>query len=361
MRVPGLVGLASRVWKTVGSWRKRASPPRKPVERIVGRWAPGAFRSLARALDQARPGDLIRIVDDEIYDGQVWIDDPERWRGLTVEAAPGSSPTLMASNGSSVVTIRDVPEVRIGHLTIRPRPDQSAVRIEGRAEGVTLQSLQSEKAAESPEPHVWIGPGSQGSSARPICIRACRFSGGSAGVVVQGAPCRPVRCLRVEENGFRDLDVHLALRAHLRDVSVTGNRFSGGTVGILVDVPPLRAERLAIRRNSLIGVLRWIDPGGSDPEQAGVVIAHNAVFEPPADGLEDERRLVLMARRGWHLEANLRESSRPADPAEGLLYRSVEHLEVVSRDPDSPRFLHPAPGSLLSGDGPGAHVGALYD
>ncbi len=363
----GLMGLAPWAWKTGEAWWKSTPEPepRGPTVWLVGRTAPGASLSLASAIRQAGPGDLVRIVDDETYDGQVWLDDPDRWSGLTIEAAPGASPTLVASNGASVVTVRDVPGVLIRGLAIRARPDQTAVRLEGRVEGVTLQALRSEKPPGSTEPHVWVGPGSQGSTARPISVRGCRFSGGALGAVVEGGPLQPVSFLVVEGNTFRNLnDVHLALKGHLIDVSVAGNRFCGGVVGVLVDVPPYRAERLTIDRNSLIGVRRWVDPGGSDPEQNGVVISRNAVFEPStatdrANDREYERRLTAMARLGWRFEANLLEAARGVDPSEGPIYRSVDRLPVLSRDPEDPHFLRPAPGSLLHGDEPGAYVGAI--
>lgn len=359
----GLLGLSPWAWKTGEAWWK--SGPRKPVVWRVGRTAPGASPSLASAIQKAGPGDLVRIVDDETYDGQVWLDDAQRWSGLTIEAAPGASPTLVASNGASVVTVRDVPGVLIRGLAIRARPDQTAVRLEGWVEGVTLESLRSEKSPGSTRAHVHIGPGSHGSTARPISVRQCRFSGGDLGVVVEGGPRQPVSFLVVEANGFRNLDnIHLTLKGHLVDVSVAGNRFCGGGEGILVDVPPYRAERLTIDRNSLIGVRRWLDPGGSDGEQNGIVISRNAVFEPstaidPVLDREYDRRLTAMARLGWRFEANLVEAARGADPSEGPLYRSVDQLPVISRDPSDPHFLRPSPGSLLAGDEPGAYVGAL--
>ncbi len=90
------------------------------------------------------------------------------------------------------------------------------------------------------------------------------------------------------------------------------------------------------------------------------MITRNAVFESlTADRTAervDESRLASMARLGWRFEANLREAS---EPVEGPIFRSVDRLTVQSRDPDSPRFLRPAPGSHLVGDGPGGYVGAL--
>jgi hypothetical protein len=301
----------------------------------------------------------VRIVDDATYDGQVWIDDPGRWAGLTIEAAPGASPTLTASTGRSVVTIRGVPGVVLRGLAIRPRPGQAAVFLAGRLDGVTLVALRSEKPADSPAPHVRIAPGSRGSSARPLAVRACRFSGGEAGIEAEGSPGQAVRFLVVERSRFRDLGVHLALRGNLADVSVAGNRFSGGEAAILVDVPPLRASRLTIDRNSILGVRRWLDPGDSDPEQDDLVVSRNAVLDPPGDDPDARGRLATLARLGWHFEANLKESGESHQAPDNPVIRLVDRLAVVSRDPDSPDFLRPAPGSRLSGDGPGGYVGAF--
>ncbi len=236
----GLLGLSPWAWKAVERLWKGSPVVKAPLVWTVSRAGSGAFRSLASALDRAGPGDLVRIVDNETYDGQVWIDDAERWRNVTIEAAPGASPTLVASNGRSVVTIRDTPGVLLRGLTIRARSGQSAVCLEGRSEGVLLEDLRSVKPVGSPVAHVRIEPGTEGTGDRPISVRDSRFSGGMGGLVVEGGPRKPVRYLVVEGNRFRNLGVHLALRAHLSNVMIVGNRFAGGNVGLLVDVPPLR-------------------------------------------------------------------------------------------------------------------------
>ena len=186
-----LLGLGSWAWTRAETWVLHLFGSSESSVWTVGRSVPGALPSLASALDRAGPGDLVRIVDNETYDGQVWIDDPERWHDLTIEAAPGVSPTLVSSNGPSVVSIQNVPGVLLRGLTLLARPDQSAVRLSGSVEGVLLEDLHSDKPPGSAAPHVRIEPGTRGSLARPLLIHRSRFSGGSIGLAAEGRPPCP--------------------------------------------------------------------------------------------------------------------------------------------------------------------------
>lgn len=326
----------------------------RPVVRTVARAGPAAYRGVAQALAEARPGDTVRILDDGTYLGQLILDDPDRWRGVTIEAAPGTAPTLASPTGQQVILIRGTPGVTLRGLTIHPRSDQFAVRVEGRADGVRLEGLESVKPPGPSWGHVYLAPGASGSPGRPIVVRGCRLHSGGQGLLLQGDAGRAVAHVRVEGNLFLDMDQHLELLQHLSDVVVADNRFSGGRAAIWVNLPPARGARLLIAHNSFHRVEHWLHPAESDVAQDGLVVRRNAILATalePADGL-----LSRMAS-SWRFDANLWEAG--PGPASPLASRRPE-LAVLSRDPSSPEFLRPAPGSALldPGGGPDVPCGA---
>ena len=326
-----------------------AVAPRAPVVRTVG--AAGE-RSLAGALAHALPGDTIRILDSRRYEGPFLLDDPGRYRGLTIEAAPGASPTLAATAGGTVVLVRDTPGLTLRGLRFATRPDQHALKVEGAAEGLTLAGLRTAKAdGVASWAHLYLAEGARGTPERPIVIRDCRIEGGRMGLVLEGDSGRPVAHVRVLANLFLGAETHLDLLQNLRDVQVADNRFAGGAVALWVNLPAGRAEGLVIEQNTILDAGDWLGPAESSPSQRSIVIRRNAILGRPSGAFEG---LLAGYVDGWRFEGNLREAG-----PDGPTARALPSLTVRSRSPDDPGFLRPSPGSALLGDGrPGSLVGA---
>lgn len=326
--------------------------PRAPVVWTVGAVEGAGSRSLGEALARALPGDTIRIVDSRRYEGPFLLDDPGRYRGLTIEAAPGAAPTLAATTGGAVVLIRGTPGLTLRGLRFATRPDQHAVKVEGTVEGLTLAGLQTAKPdGVASWAHLYLAEGARGTPERPIVVRDCRIEGGRMGLVLEGDSGRPVAHVRVLANLFLGAETHLDLLQNLRDVQVADNRFAGGGVALWVNLPAGRGEGLVIEQNTILDVGDWLGPAESSPSQRSIVVRRNAILGRPSGAFEG---LLAGFVGGWRFEGNLRESG-PDGPAA----RARPALEVRSRSPDEPGFLRPSPGSALLGDGrPGSLVGA---
>ncbi len=318
------------------------TPPNPlPAVLTVARSGRAHFNGIGRALQQARPGDTIRILDNATYEGMVLFNNPRRWRDITIEAPRGAS--LFSRTGGAVIQIQNTPGIVLRGLTIRPGRNQHSVLIVGNAEGVILDRLQSIKTPESTWAHVWITEGAAGSSRRPIVIRDSRFESGGQGVILQGDSERAVAFVRVEGNTFSDLSQHVELLNTLRDVKVMGNIFQYGQNALWLNLPAACSQRIVIANNSFFQVTHWLHPAESDPDQEECVIRNNAIFGSSAIDTADA--LLTRMARTWRFDHNLWETEE--GPKTGPLARRVPRLEVLSRDPSNPDFLRPAPGSTL--------------
>src|SRR5262249_12432273 len=97
---------------------------------------------LSTALARARPGAVIRIVDNGEYKESILINDAERWRGITIEALAGSSPTIVSPDEQYGVLIRDTPGVVLRGVHVSQGHErQHAVVIRGAVAGVTLDRV----------------------------------------------------------------------------------------------------------------------------------------------------------------------------------------------------------------------------
>ncbi len=319
-------------------------------------------KDLAAALRRAGPGDILRL-GPGVHDGSARIDDPSRLAGLTIES--DGRAVLSASDSPAVVAISGVPGVTIRGLTIETRADQFALQVTGDVDGLTIDRVTFVSPERSQWTQVYLSDGARGSEARPIVVKNSEFHVGSkGGVTIEGAPDGlPVRGVLLWNNRFFGPKEQVHVLQHVRDIEIRGNLFIGGQPLTLNLPGSKKARHVRIANNTFFQAVRWLHPADSDPEQEGIAIVNNAIIA--SDGLDlGDGKLTRMARGGWDFHHNLWEpASAGRGGSEGPIARRRAALPVLSRDPQSPRFLRPVPGSTLSREGAGGdwpgHVGAF--
>ena len=356
--VAASLALASVGCLVIGSLRLADAPA--PPTWTVGRSGETHYRDLATALARAGPGTHLILTDAGAYDGPILLDEPQRLRDLTIEGRSGA--TLRASRGDSVVTIKGVPGVTLRGLAIETRKDQHAVTITGSAEGVVLDRLRVRSPVDSAWTQVYVHKGARGSKPRPIVISGSTFEVAHGGVTIEGDDHDAVAFVEVRGNRFGGDDEHVLVLQSAHDVAITGNVFLGRTP-VTINFGAGRGRAIVVSNNSFYRPEVWIDPGDSHPDQEGILIVNNAVFEASAlDG--SDQKLFLMARAGWQFRNNFWEpATRVVAVASGSVTRTHPRLDVASRDPADEAFLRPLPGSSLAEGGAGGgypkYVGAF--
>jgi serine/threonine-protein kinase len=339
--------------------------PRRPTTGSVVRVGPGPdadFRTLPQALAfVTRPGTMIRLTEPGVYRGAVRIEEPDRFRGLTIVGGPG---VVVSAPGrlNVVAKVADIADVTLRDLMIISGVEQFGLEVDGSAEGLRLMNVAFRKVDQDPGrdywSHVWLSPGAHGTAAAPIRFSNCSFGPWPTGLVLQGDSHRTIAHVTIEGCRFEARLRQLEIIRAAHDIRVVGNLFLSGRDALLVDsLEPDLCRGITIANNSFYRATNWLAVANSSGGVEGIMIVNNALFEP--GGLDTPGgNLASLGAAGWRFAGNIAEHEGGESPLASLDRR----LDVVSRDPSDPRFLQPPAGSLLAtsglaGDWP-AYVGA---
>lgn len=326
----------------------------------VGRSPTSHFADLPAALEKVTPGTTLILTDPGPHHGPFILDDPEKFRDVTIESAEGA--TLSAVSGESVVTIHDVPGITLRNLTIEPAENQFAVDIAGKVEGTRLDQLRVSSPETSRWTQIYLRLGATGSATKPIVISGSTFRVGHGAITIEGQRERSIGHVEILGNRFLgdDEQIHVLQNAH--DIAIKGNIFVGGQC-LTINLGRSRGRSILVTNNTFFRPETWLHPADSHPQQDGIEICNNAILESNEIDVGNQD-LTRMERGGWRFHHNLWEPGLEATRmAESPLAQPHPKLEVVSRDPDGPGYLQPAELSILARSGAGdrhaRHVGAL--
>jgi predicted Ser/Thr protein kinase len=358
------VAVLALVWLVWGLARGRdrrvTDPPRTEI--TVARTGGAECRGLAEALARAGPGSVIRVLDDATYEGPLRIDDPKRWRGLTIESAHGA--TLVATkHGDVVVMIQNTPGVTLRGLTIPTVKDQHAIVIAGETAGVWIENMRCLSPPDSNWASIWIHQSAHGSATAPIGLRRSTIEAGAMGIVVQGERGDPIRFVEIAENHCSSQDIDILLLREVEDIDIRCNICTGKD-GVYLDLNQTEgARRVHIVNNSFFQMQRWLtfgSPASNDHEE--IEVANNLIL---GAGEDVSHYAPLAAAAGaWSFHHNWWEpdSWDEAQPARAVA-ELKRQIVVRSRDPAHPDFLRPPSGSPLGQAGAGgplpSYIGAL--
>jgi tRNA A-37 threonylcarbamoyl transferase component Bud32 len=364
----------------------------------------GRFRTIQEALDEVEPGMTIRVLGGGRYREFLLIDQPDRYRNVTLEATTGAvlEAGLPASKNREAVAIVNVPGFTLRGFRIESLPGhrESQVFVTGSCPGALLDRLDLRGHADC------IGVGlarlAHSGRDRPVVVQNCTMRNFSIVVGLFGCAwndhARAVPCghVVVRQNTMRTCNECVALHGAVHRALVVGNRLMNARMSALDlrDLLPgtkdvLMANNTVFR--SGIALRIWDDhrQGKAFLKCKGVRVLNNlslASAGPDMWLLEHARGVyplnargpgdveALRATPGWQFGHNWREGVRPTPGSQLARFwippsasdRLVERVELLSRKPADPDFLRPAKDSPLARGGAGvsdaslpAYVGAV--
>lgn len=348
-------------------------------------------RSIREAISLAGPGTVIRVEDQQTYAESVVLADPQRLRGVSLEAriVPGSGarPTLTASDHATpLIQLRDVSDVVIRGFRMEAGAC-SAILIAGTVSGVTIDNVQCRQRREGElnPPALLIDATRPAGQDSPIVLCNSVVDNPPRGqcVLVNGASPRAPP-IRLEDNRFLGRGVQVLFFAPegkpVGRVVIAGNLFVGeieqgpsGEPGrpalnaINLDLCVADPEQeVLIHNNTFLNVKHWIGFVGTAIPGPRMTVCNNLILG--SDGIETSAEKVPIAARHWQFASNWWEpfASTPTEMKAGQVSLATVHerIDLLEReDGKDPDFLRPPPGSPLETSGYGkdglpGHVGA---
>jgi serine/threonine protein kinase len=377
-------------------------PPKPKVVAIpngltVAKDGTGQFTSIRQALDRAKPGMTIRVLDKATYRESLPLTSPSRHAGLVLEAANGATLEVADQFGVGVL-IEAVPRVTLRGFRMRAEGSRVVmVHVKTGAPGLLLEGLEMEPGAGVDYDGIYLERLNHAANDPPAIVQKCVLRRGKLGIAIHGMPANllavdgskypaPSTCSRivVRENilvGFQTAILATGLASHLH---IVGNRVWGGVryAGIQFECLAANSENLLMANNTLLESAPAFRLWDAAPKGRGIVIRNNLVLgaalpdmlfidsggspsqhRGPGDG-------KLIAKT-WQMDHNWREVKEPQGqdifslswipPGEKDVRQ--DEIMVLSRDPDHADFLRPDKDSPLAtagagGDLPG-YVGAV--
>jgi nitrous oxidase accessory protein NosD len=352
---------------------------------------PGAaqFQTITAALDAVKPGQMIRVLDGEVYRERLSITRASIHNGITLEA-PGGAVLETTTSGSVLIDIAGVQGVTLRSLRLRASSAERCTLVvaSGNYAGLRLEGLEMsfEGNGSNNSGAELLAAASASADQDPVIVQGCRFRGLSIGVRVGTENSDDsIARLAVRDGLFTDCAIGVVVKGRARAIQVVGNRFWGARFAALqLQYIAPDSEQILLANNTCFegnAALRLWDRAVNGKD---VQVRNNLVLgaklpdmiyletdDPDTARGHGDGRAVAAAYDFGH---NWREGRAPTgraarpwvrpDPKKGDDYKG--EIDGVKRKPGSPDFLRPDVDSPLATAGAGnvdprlpRYVGAL--
>ena len=225
---------------------------------VVAADGSGDFQSLGEAIGKIGPGSTIRVKQGD-YVESLMLSDDATLRGLTIAGI--GMPSFSAPPDRSVIEIDHVSDLTISGIKFSAQHDQSALRVRGQCEGLTIQACDfvshEPDGSYSPLALVHIATCS-GSKAKPIRLTDCRLLDSRLGLVlgVSRSGADPTQHLAVENCqircGSRQKGIPLVLYGRIENILLKNNTicFGRSTLSFQL-VSPQVAQSILLDGNTI--------------------------------------------------------------------------------------------------------------
>ena len=197
--------------------------------------AGGKYRSIAAALENVRPHQTIRIVDDDVYQEAVLFNRNTEHEGVALEA-PGGAVLELPAKTPHLIRISNVRGITLRNLRVRGQCETALVFVTGKCSDVTLERIDfGPPTGGGPMAGLEIMdlPASEERVAPTVLVSNCRFVNVFVGIVVSGIvrtqeeyrESVPVRAVAIRDNLFLDCVYGLYMEGEMQQLQVVGNRF----------------------------------------------------------------------------------------------------------------------------------------
>jgi serine/threonine protein kinase len=351
----------------------------------------GRYRTITQALDNARPGVIIRVLDDKVYAESLALTRASLHEGITLDA-----PRRASLRQPTVKTLLDV---TVRWVTVRGFRFQVegqtlyGIAAVGPTLGLVLDNLEMQASVGRETTGVTFEY-AQLTEDQPAVVQHSRFRGFARAIRVSGLADdlrtpRPARGIALRQNIFADCAGGVVVRGLVNQVQVVGNRFIGARFSALQLINFLDGTGdILIANNTFFECacpLALLHNAGMGVQGTGVQIRNNLFLATDGpdmvyldtggtrDKLNGPGNGKLVQAR-WQFDHNWREGK----PPKGNDFRSLgwipvnklevqqERIGVLSRRQGEPGFLRPAKASPLASQGAGradpalpAYIGAV--
>jgi eukaryotic-like serine/threonine-protein kinase len=313
----------------------------------------GDYKTILEALAQAGPDTTIRVLGGGPYQKSLSIANPAN-RGLVLEA-PDHAILEAPQGDQAVVNVNGTPDVTIRGFQIKARPNQHGAVVSGAVSRLVIEDVRFDQPPEAQWAALYLVNAATG----PIEVRDCTFRTGQLGMILEGAAGAPVSQVLVENNRFLAASTHFFLNRAVQDVTVKNNVFIRG-IGVGVSLDAGSGSRgVRVSNNTFLDSTSWLTFEAAElpPES---LVSNNLVLG--ADGVNPDAHAIDEILKDWTFRNNWWEPGAKTDETAAARFAEIHHnVRLLSREPDDPNFLRPAPGSPLgvAGDGAPAYVGAF--
>jgi hypothetical protein len=372
-------------WDWSRTWQ--VPPPGKLLTVSRDRKDGGQFRSINKALVEAKPWSTIRVLDSSTYEENIILDDAERHEGIALE----SLKQAVITNSHPVkpsVSIDSVPAVRIrGFRFTSSGPKKAGIFlvVTGKARGVILEGLNL--ALQGAEMGFLLKNTTAGEKGTPLLVRNCTVVGGETGIQVFARELadpdkhRPYGNIRIEQNSCRGQEAFgIILKGPLAQLQIAGNQIRDcPRGGFQVEALTPESRQILLVNNTVfdcnVGFRAWTNRNPKELAASRVELVNNLFFT--ADGgdmvafkLVDDATLTgrgddtlaQSLRTGWSFLRNHRDRSGTATLGVfplGPHDKEIKGPKFVTRTVDDPDCMRPAKGEAWARDGAGQFNGAL--
>lgn len=374
-----LAGLAGYAWKS--GWLTTApasqgavlpatllEPSRGPALLTVARTGDAQFRDLQAALDQARDGDTVRVLDAARYEVNLQIEARQR---LTLESIAGAE-LYPASAEANLLEARGCQQFVLRGFRLTTLRNHHAVLLSG-CEGGALDRLRIVQEGARSVAAIQLLDCNPAPTAAPLRVQDCVVDSRSTGQCLWvSAKPNGIWNLEVERNRFHGpgtgtLGVLITGGGSAR---IRNNEFTGGYVAWNMNLlkptgEPAAPSRIEIVNNTFCNCRAWLGLMSTDPEAMPFTLQNNLLLNcSSVEASESQRQGVA---RKCQLGGNIWERAPPAAGSTDLLgdwARFETAVTVLSRDLNAPDYLKLPADSPLRAAGVGAsgptRVGAEF-
>ena len=320
----------------------------------------GRLQTLRAALTAAKPGSVIQVLDDEIYEVNLQLNPDDNLNGVVIEALNGAH-LVPRSPGLHVIQIDGLKDVVIRGFRITTYGDEHAVLVRS-SEGIRLENLDivQEQAAATAAIHLLDCNTAEAPKA--FAVTGCRVESKSTGqcLWIHSEP-HIVRNMLVERNLFFGNRSGTLAVAVMPDGAICfrDNVFDGGHVGLNFSLQPPSSDftpltAFEVVNNTFVRCRSWIGLMHTDPSQTPFVLVNNLAVEVEEieANVDQMRSMVATGRSMGNFWERDPENVEADSPLRDLVLLTAS-LDAGNRERGEAGYLLPPADSKLREGGAG--------
>lgn len=314
----------------------------------------GRLQTLRAALTAAKPGSIIRVLDDEIYEVNLRLHGDAQLNDVVIEAVNGAH-LVPRTAGQHVIQIDGLKGLVVRGFRITTYGDEHAILVRS-SEAVRLENLDITQEQAQATAAVHILDCNITDQPDTFAITNCTIETKSTGqcLWIHSEP-HVVQNMVIERNRFFGNRTGTLAAAVIPDGSIRfcDNVFDGGHVGLNFSLQPATAEFTPLKafevvNNTFVKCRSWIGLMHTDPSRTPFVLVNNlAIDVEEIEANVDQLRSMVASGESsgnfWERDPE----NIPADSPLRDLVSLVPRTDIDNRSRDEDGYLRLLPESPL--------------